>query len=192
LDPGSDADLRQAQTILRAWDYKTNVANRGTALAVMMGEAVIVAEIMHKPPPQPIDTLRTAIATLKTHFGRLDPTWGQVNRIRRGTIDLAIDGGPDVLRAVYGEPQPDGTLTAVAGDTLIMFVTWDKAGALHSESVHQFGSATSNPASPHYADQVKMFVEMKTKPVLFTEGELKGHVEADYAPGDAWAIGPAH
>lgn len=192
VDPGGDADLRQAQTILRGWDRKTNVDDRGTALAVMMGEAVIVAEIMHKAPPQPIDTLHTAIATLKTHFGRLDPPWGQVNRIRRGAIDMPIDGGPDVLRAVYGEPQPDGTLTAVAGDTLIMFVSWDKAGVLHSESVHQFGSATSNPASPHYADQVRMFVEMKTKPVLFTEDQLKGHVEAEYAPGDVWSVGTVH
>ena len=73
-----------------------------------------------------------------------------------------------------------------------MFVSWDKAGVLHSESVHQFGSATSNPASPHYADQVRMFVEMKTKPVLFTEDQLKGHVEAEYAPGDVWSVGTVH
>jgi penicillin amidase/acyl-homoserine-lactone acylase len=185
IDPGPDADLRTAQDIVRHWDRKTDVASHGAALAVMMGEAVIVADIRHQPKPMPIDTLRSAIVTLKTHFMRLDPAWGVVNRIRRGNLDLPIDGGPDVFRAVYGDPQPDGTLTAVAGDTLIMFVTWDKSGQVHSESIHQFGSATSNPASPHYADQVKMFVSMKTKPVLFTGDQLKGHVEADYRPGEA-------
>jgi penicillin amidase/acyl-homoserine-lactone acylase len=189
IDPGNDADLRAAQDILHHWDRKTEIASKGAALAVMMGEAVIVAEIMHKPPPRPIDTLHTAITTLKTHFGRLDPPWGEVNRIRRGSLDLPIDGGPDVYRAVYGDPQKDGTLTAVAGDTLIMFVSWDKAGQVHSDSVHQFGSATSNPDSPHYADQVRMFVDMKTKPVRFTEDELKGHVEAEYKPGEAWRAG---
>jgi penicillin amidase/acyl-homoserine-lactone acylase len=146
-----------------------------------------VAEIQHTAVPKPIDTLHAAITTLKTHFGRLDPEWGVVNRIRRGAVDLPIDGGPDVYRAVYGEPQADGTLTGVAGDTLIMFVTWDKDGTLHSDSVHQFGSATSLPGSVHYADQVKMFVDMKTKPVLFTEAELAGHVVADYRPGEVWA-----
>jgi penicillin amidase/acyl-homoserine-lactone acylase len=107
-----------------------------------------------------------------------------VNRIRRGNADLAIDGGPDTFRAVYGAPQKDGTLTADAGDTFIMFVTWDKAGKLSSESIHQFGSATLDPKSPHYADQTPMFVAMKTKPVYFTEDQLKGHIRADYAPGD--------
>jgi len=40
-------------------------------------------------------------------------------------------------------PQEDGTLTAVDGDTLIMFVMkWDRDGKLSSQSIHQFGSAT--------------------------------------------------
>ena len=108
-----------------------------------------------------------------------------MNRIIRGRLDLPIDGGPDTYRAVYGEPQPDGRLKAVAGDTFIMFVTWDHAGRLSSESVHQFGSATLDANSRHYADQTPLFVAMKTKPVRFTEAELAGHVEADYAPGQA-------
>ena len=69
-----------------------------------------------------------AIAILKEHFGRLDPEWGEVNRIRRGKLDLPIDGGPDTYRAVYGGPGDDGRLDAADGDTLIMFVTWDKDG----------------------------------------------------------------
>jgi penicillin amidase/acyl-homoserine-lactone acylase len=104
--------------------------------------------------------------------------------MRRGKLDLPIDGGPDIYRAVYGVSQADGTLTASAGDTLIMFVTWDKAGALSSDSINQFGSATLDSDSPHYADQTPLFVAMKTKPVLFTQSQLAGKVEADYRPGD--------
>ena len=184
IDPGGDTDLKQAQDILRHWDRQTDRANRGTALAVLMGEPVVKAEEDKKPGPKPIDALQAAIHTLKTHFGRLDPEWGEVNRIRRGSLDLPIDGGPDVYRAVYGIPQPDGTLTAAGGDTLILFVDWDKSGAVHSESIHQFGSATLDAASPHYSDQTPLFDEMKTKPVLFTEAELAGHVQADYKPGE--------
>jgi penicillin amidase/acyl-homoserine-lactone acylase len=183
VDPGNDADLRQSLDILRRWDARTNVANRGAALAILTIEPVIVAQLNGKAPRRPIDALRDAIRTLKTHFGRLDPEWGQVNRLRRGSLSLAIDGGPDIFRGVYGEPQPDGTLTAMAGDTFVMFVTWDKAGKLASESIHQFGSATEDRKSPHYADQAPLFVGMKTKPVLFTQAELAGHVEADYEPG---------
>jgi acyl-homoserine-lactone acylase len=182
-DPGQDADLKAAQTILKGWNRSTDIHNRGAALGVLMGlEATPSDDVPN--PPRPIEALRHAAANLKLHFGRVDPEWGQLNRIRRGKLDLAIDGGPDTYRAVYGQPQKDGTLTAEAGDTFIMFVTWDKAGKLSSESIHQFGSATLDAKSPHYADQTPMFVAMKTKPVLFTQDQLAGHVEADYHPGD--------
>ncbi|MGN6147184.1 MAG: acylase [Rhizomicrobium sp.] len=183
VNPGNDADLKQAQAILRGWNRKTDVHNRGAALAVLMGTRVAPEEDGGPRKMQPLPALREAMAVLKEHFGRFDPEWGQVNRFRRGKYDLPVDGGPDVYRAVYGEPQPDGTLTARGGDTFIMFVTWDKNGKLSSDSIHQFGSATLDKTSKHYDDQVPMFVAMKTKPVLFTREELKGHIEADYQPG---------
>ncbi len=182
IDPGSDTDLSAAQVLLKNWDRRTNMGSRAAALAVLMRTEAAHSD--SHPDVPPIDALRHAIKTLKTHFGRIDPEWGQVNRIRRGKLDLSLDGGPDIYRAVYGVSQPDGTLTASAGDTLIMFVTWDKSGALSSDSINQFGSATLGLESPHYADQTPLFVSMKTKPVLFTQSQLAGNVEADYQPGD--------
>ncbi|HJW40558.1 MAG TPA: acylase [Rhizomicrobium sp.] len=182
-NPAGDGDLKEAQRILRSWDRRTDIHNRGTALAVLTGVRAAPEEPGGPWKEPPLAALREAIAILKTHFGRLDPEWGQINRFRRGTLDLPIDGGPDVYRAVYGKQQDDGTLTAVDGDTFIMFVTWDRNGKLSSQSVHQFGSATLDSASPHYADQSLLFVKMQMKPVWFTEAELKGHVTRDYRPG---------
>ena len=182
VDPGSDTDLSAAQALLKGWDRRTNVGSRAAALAVLTGSEAAHSD--SHPDVPPIDALRHAVATLKTHFGRIDPEWGQVNRIRHGKLDLPIDGGPDIYRAVYGVAQPDGTLTASAGDTFIMFVTWDKEGALSSDSINQFGSATLDSQSPHYADQTPLFVAMKTKPVLFTQSQLAGNTEADYRPGE--------
>ena len=97
----------------------------------------------------------------------------------RGVLQAYADGvnaygarHPDTYRAVHGEAQSDGRLKARGGDTLIMFVTWDKSGTLSSQSIHRFGSATLDAASPHYADQTPLFAAMKTKPVWFTEGQL--------------------
>ena len=184
-DSNGDPDLKQAQQILKSWNRRTDIHNRGAALAVLMGVRVV------PPDPdsdgrwkkKPLDALKEAMALLKAHFGRLDPEWGEVNRFRRGKLDVPIDGGPDIYRAVYGTQQDDGTLTAVDGDTFIMFVSWDKNGKLSSQSIHQFGSATLNEGSPHYADQTPLFAAMRLKPVWFTETELKGHIEADYRPG---------
>ena len=182
IDPKGDADLAKAQAILRAWDKKADVHDRGAALAALMAQPILFARSNGDPAPTPLASLRAAIQRLKTHFGRLDPEWGQVNRIRRGAVNLPIDGAADTYRSVWGKPEKDGTTTADGGDTFIMFVTWDKAGTLRSESIHQFGSATLDATSPHYADQTPLFVAMKTKPVWFTEEQLKGHVKLDYRP----------
>jgi acyl-homoserine-lactone acylase len=182
VDPKSDNDLSAAQALLMGWDRRTNIGSRAAALAMLMNSGSAHSD--SHPDVAPIEALRHAMNTLKTQFGRIDPEWGQVNRIRRGKLDLGLDGGPDIYRAVYGVAQKDGTVSASAGDTFIMFVNWDKAGALSSDSINQFGSATLDSQSRHYADQTPLFVAMKTKPVLFTQEQLAGNVEADYNPGN--------
>lgn len=178
-----DADIKTAQGILRRWNLSADQANREAPLALLTAYKILQYNGPRLMAPEA--GLRLVIASLKEHFGRLDPTWGEVNRIHRGKLDQGIDGARDTYRSVWGQEGADGRLSANAGDTLIMFVQWDKEGRLSSRSVHQFGSATLDAASPHYADQTPLFVAMKTKPVLFTREQLAGHVEADYVPGQA-------
>jgi len=176
---GADADLAAAQALLKDWDRRTNVDSRAAALAVLT-----VLRVQQQPGKPPLELLKTVMGELKARYGRIDPTWGEVNRIRRGSVDLPIDGGPDIFRAVYGRPDTDGRLKALAGDTYVMFVTWDRDGTLTSKSIHQFGSATLDASSPHYADQTPLFAKMQVKPVYFTEDQLKGHIKRDYRPGE--------
>jgi len=179
LNAKDDADLAAAQALLKDWDRRTHRDSRAAPLAVLT-----VLKLLQTPARPPVAVLKETMAELRTHFGRIDPTWGEVNRIRRGKVDLPVDGGPDIFRAIYGRPDPDGRLRGLAGDTFIMFVTWDRAGALSSTSIHQFGSATLDETSPHFADQTPLFAAMKTKPVRFTEEQLKGHIVRDYRPGE--------
>ncbi len=187
LDAQGDKALEQAQALLQRWDRRADRANRSAALVLLTAQNVI--PLNGETVVEPLAGLRKAMDTLQTRFGRLDPTWGEVNRIRRGTVDMGIDGARDTYRSVWGNLGADGRLTAVAGDTFIMFVTWDKQGRLNSESVHQFGSATLDAQSPHYADQTPMFVAMQTKPVLFTEAQRHGKMHEDYAPGQRYPAG---
>ena len=76
----------------------------------------------------------------------------------------------------------DGRLVVKHGDSFIMFMTWDKAGRVSSESVQPYGAATTRPRSPHYADQAPLFVAHKTKPVLFWRDDLRTSVERVYRP----------
>lgn len=176
VDAGDDPMFGKAQTIVREWDYGSDIDNRSTALIALTWLNMRRYQIAEVP------AVRRSIDLLQTHFGRLDPKWGEVNRLRRGTVDLPLDGGPDALRAIYGRPDTDGRLRALNGDSFIMFVDWDENGRVQSRSVHQFGSATLDENSPHYADQTGLFAAKQTKPVLFTEDQLKGHIERSYSP----------
>lgn len=151
--------LKQAQEILRNYDMTANADSRGAALAIMTGLPAVAATYAGKPQRDAVPYLRQAIHTLMAHFGRLDPTWSEVNRFRRGKIDEGVGGGPDTLRAIESglEPGPDGKFEANKGDTLIYFVEWDKAGKVRAQGIHQFGSATLDPTSPHYADQAPLY-----------------------------------
>ena len=155
MPAGADADLAAAQALFRGWDRRTNVESRAAPLAVLT-----VLRLQQAAGKPPLEVLKTVMGELKSTFGRIDPTWGEVNRIRRGKLDLPIDGGPDIFRAVYGRPDPDGRLRALGGDTYIMFVSWDRDGAVSSRSIHQFGSATLDETSPHFADQTPLFAAM--------------------------------
>ena len=176
-DVGTDPDLVAAQAVLRAWDGQTDLRNRGAPLV-----AIIWLQRRINPDWTPIQMFKAAVPLIKGFYGRIDPEWGTVNRLRRGKLDLPVDGGPDVYRAIYGRPDMDGRLHAVNGDCYIMFVDWDAKGHLTSRSIHQFGSATQDTASPHYADQSPLFATHQTKPVWFTEAQLKGNIERTYRP----------
>ena len=51
------------------------------------------------------------------------------------------------------------------------------------ESIHQFGSATLDAASPHYADQAPLYQREEMKPVWLDEAEVRQHLEREYRPG---------
>lgn len=163
MDLSDDPLLVEAQAILARWDMSTEIDSRAAALGVLT--AVRTIHNRHHEDPwdmPPVQALREAADELLLHYGRLDPSWGEVNRMIRGDVDLPLGGGPDTLRAIYGAGQAldaNGQIRAVAGDTYIMFVEWDATGEMRSRSIHQYGSATLDSLSPHYDDQAVLFAE---------------------------------
>jgi penicillin amidase/acyl-homoserine-lactone acylase len=187
LDVNGDPLLDKGKAVLRAYqaDMTAEATNRGTALATMTGLPIVLPTFFGKPMGDPLTHFRAAAQSLQKTFGRLDPEWQEVNRFRRGPIDAGTGGGQDVLRAVESTLTvgPDGRFEANKGDTLVYFVDWAPDGTMSAEGVHQFGSATKDASSPHYADQAEMFLAEKTRPVWFTEAQLRANVRADYRPG---------
>ncbi len=178
----ANQDLQEAFNLLRSWDGSTRRNSRSAALAVLTLQPLL--DFRHRDDRADLTvSLRQAVDHLLRHFGRMDPEFGELNRLKRGELEWPLDGGPDILRAVYGDPDPeDGTLIAGAGDSYIMFVEWDAEGEPNSISVHNFGSATLDPDSPHYADQAPLYSAMREKPVYLRLEDLLQHHSRDYSP----------
>lgn len=174
----------EALYFLRHWNLSTHASNTRAALGVLTlapvqkarGEKVEM-EIITK-------AFKEAVALLVKHHGNFSVPYGDVFRHKHGEKNLPISGGPDILRAVYGgDADGQGQIKNIAGDGFMMFVSWGKNGLVSSEASHQYGSATLDESSPHYNDQMEMFVEQKERKVLFDRADLEKHMERRYRPG---------
>ena len=111
-----------------------------------------------------IENLKRTVAYFNKNFGRIDVPLGKVVRLVRGETNLPLSGGPDLLRAIYFK-EKGNTYTAITGDCYFQAVEWGPKGELNSWSIHQYGSATDNPKSPHYDDQAKLFSKHQMKQI---------------------------
>ena len=131
----------------------------------------------------PMIRLRAAARYLLEKHGRLDVPWEDMLRLRRGSLDLGLGGCPDCLRAIDIKLQDDGRFAGINGDCFFQMVEWGADGTLRSESIHQYGSAASDPDSPHYADQAPLFAAEQMRPTLYHEKDIRQNLALEYRPG---------
>lgn len=186
LDLGTAKPLYQdAQRVIAQWDRNTNIENRGAALSSCAIGSEWLAEQKGLPEPDAMAELIRCADLLIAKTGRLDPLWGDVSRHVRGDLNLPVGGGPDTLRAIYGlGMEEDGFLTNVAGDGLYYLLSWDANGEQKVRGIHQFGAATLDKTSPHYADQAQDYVDEILHDPLFNAAIRADKIERRYRPGE--------
>jgi len=182
LDPGDDGDLAEARDLMLTWDFTADSQGAADALALLMIRDFMSAEYNNKTAgerPDVAEYLLDKRAHLIEHFGRIDPPMSELLRLRQGDVDLPLDGGSDTLRAsTTWEVHDDGRLSLVHGDSFIQWVEWPAPGSegdgrVFSRSIQPFGAATTRPDSPHYTDQMQLFVDHELKPVRFWEEDVR-------------------
>jgi penicillin amidase/acyl-homoserine-lactone acylase len=179
----SSLDFQDVKSVLADWNLSTHPENREAAFAILSTKPFIQFQYRKLDDAILLEHTKNAEKYLKKFHGSLRVPFGNVQRLVWGETDLAIGGGPDILRAVYSTYDGNGKLKGTAGDGLFFFVKWDKNGKVLSESIHQYGSATTRPTSSHYDDQAHLFVKEKMKPTWREKSELLKHLEAKYSPG---------
>lgn len=177
-----DDEIKAEIDLLRGWSGDAGIENRAAALAIRTGRIALGWYLNgeHARITDPKAALLAASNELKAAFGRIDPTWGEAMRLRRGEHDLALNGGPETLRAVYpDDSEADRAWTAAGGDTYILYADWPAEGEPIIQSIHQFGAATLDRKSPHYDDQAPLFVDERWKRPPMGYGALLEEATSD-------------
>jgi acyl-homoserine-lactone acylase len=181
----------RAVQVLKAWDRNTNVDSRGAVLFAAWVEGMNLSNAFATPwnenaprttpnglsnPKNAVATLKTAATKVKTAYGALDIPWGDVFRLRYGSIDLPANGGPGrlgVFRVVNFVPNDKGQFESNDGDTFVAAIEF--SNPVRAMVLTSYGNATQ-PNSPHVGDQLKQFAQKQLRPVWRSRQDILTHL----------------
>jgi acyl-homoserine lactone acylase PvdQ len=144
-------------------------------------------------PQEQVRALAQVVAELEKEFGTWQVSWGQDNRFQRTADNEPSDDKPSW--AVPATPGFMGSLNAyvsrktpkthkrygITGNTFVAAVEFgDK---LRAKTILT-GGASSDPASPHYTDQVRGYIDGAYKEIYFYKDDVYKHAKKIYHPGD--------
>jgi len=181
----------QAAALLEKWDRNTDSASAGGVLFTRwldrMGNDLFavpwdIKNAMGTPSglkdPRVAAAIMDSAAGAVLHtYGRLDVPWGEVFRFRRNGGDYAANGGPGnygIYRTVYYRPEKDGKATAIAGDSYVAVIEFGKE--VKAKVLLSYGNS-SQPASPHNGDQLKLLSQKELRDALLTREQVLQHLE---------------
>ena len=179
--------LRDVIRALQQWDRKALANSKGAAV-FLLAYHYLLGRLSGTSPreitkTEAIETLQYAHDHMINNFGTTDLVLGDIQKLVRNDEERPIWGLPDVLTAVYTVPYKKGLRKMTTGDAYICFVKYPKDGLPIIESVNTFG-ASNIPGSPHYKDQMWMFINQKTKPMTLDKQEVLKKAEKIYHPGE--------
>jgi acyl-homoserine-lactone acylase len=127
-----------------------------------------------------VDCITKAQAKLIDKFGTIDIALRELQVLERNGKSVAISGGPDALRAVFGHFMEDGRNRMVAGDGYFQLVQFTEDGPI-IESASPFG-ASSLKESPHHTDQMSRFGREEMKTMSLDKEEIYKNAVRVYHP----------
>lgn len=208
--PTDEPELRSAVEALRNWDYRVSAESVPMTLAHYYGQTLrrngeapeglnyierITYYGLEMPPEERLEFFSTALNQLKADFGQWNTPWGEINRYQRLNGDIRQpfdDSQPSVAipmsssrwgaLASFGARTYPGTkrMYGTSGNSFVAVVEFGdqvKAKSLLA------GGQSGDPASPHFDDQVDLYVEGEFKDVAYYRPDVEARAEETYQPG---------
>jgi acyl-homoserine-lactone acylase len=183
-------DIKEAVMVMREWDYTSHIDNKNIAMVLhTFSEIGLLTNAAYNEMEtgfkfnevQLVKCIRIAQKSLLNNFNTLTPTLGQVQVVKRGKLEYPMPGSPDQLAPSYDEKIKGGKFKIENGDTYTMIVKFNKKLGNCYQTQMPFG-ASSNPASKHYTDQMKMYSTHKTKTISLNKLDIIPFAERIYMP----------
>ena len=188
LNSAENTDIQALIETLKSWNRKADVDSKGAAIFLIAlnyfseefnKKGQEIGGIISKE--ESIAALRHVNTYMKQYFGKTDITLGDLQKLVRGDVEKPSWGLPDVITAMYSKPHKNGKLKVMAGESYIELVKFPKNGLPEIESVTNFG-ASGHADSPHYTDQMDMFLNKQTKKMTLDKAEVLRTAEKVYSP----------
>lgn len=187
-DTETVVDISEACPILLRWDETVDADSRGAALFhefVRFGglqfyvpfdpnDPLNTPHTLDMDDPKVLQALAQAVQFLRDNDIPLDAKWGDVFNVTRAGEIIPLHGGSGsagVFNAMDGVFEPGAGYTEMrSGASFVMAVEFTDDGPVGRALLAY--SQSTNPESPHYADQTKRFAEKEWTVMKFTEEDI--------------------
>jgi len=193
---GTAVDVAAACGVLKAWDHTMNADSRGALLFDRFWRKLIsgvpasqlwkvpfsAADPVHTPNTLNTDTpgftaaLADTVRELRSAGIPLNATLGSHQFVERNGQRISVPGGTEML-GVWNKVEPvwnsaAGSYTEVTtGSSHIQAVGWDGGRCPVARTLLTY-SQSSNPNSPHYADQTRLFSRQQWVTARFCDRDI--------------------
>jgi len=185
LDETKYTDIADLISNLKTWDKIANAESIGAGTFFMITHTVYDNRALYLKQKtitenQAVEILRVAKTKMITYFNRTNLQLGDIQKLVRGNVVLPLPGLPDVLAPMYSIPYKDGMYKGNQGDAYIELVRFTKDGPI-IESLNVYG-ASARKDSPHYTDQMEMYVKQQTKKMTLDKATVYQQAVKKYNP----------
>ena len=193
----SKVDVSHACHVLAKWDRRHDVGSKGAHLYtefIRHAQSIEnfyavpfdIEDPVHTPRGvnetdrnvrnQVMNALARGVKVITDSGISLDAAWGEVQYVIRNGEKIGIPGGLGNIGLFSNIFAPfregAGYTPVVTGNSYIQVVTWDDDGVPDARAILTY-SQCSEPESPHYADQTRLYSKGQWIEMPFTEEQIK-------------------
>jgi acyl-homoserine-lactone acylase len=187
IDANKYPHIKDLINIIQSWDHKADFDNTSAAQWSILFDKLVkrtkkdgLYHAKSLPEELIIEELEATQKYLMKHYKRIDITLADHQIHARGDVEKPISGLLDMIAATNTIPSKNGRVKAVGGDSYIMLVRFSE-NDVEIETVLPFGES-SRPESPHYTDQMDMYLQHKLKKMTLNKEKVYEQAVKVYHP----------